>query len=194
MNPSMPATSNSTRQLIPRMLYEYAVAGAVLVMMGHLIASLWQLDWILGSWSFPFTLMVVVACMVMVLLTLRREEEHVAFGRAFGLALLVGWFTSLGFNLFILLFFNVFHPEHVEAFVDLEIEQSIQTVEMVGFDVDAFGREKMTSLCRDLSRWFLTPLGQAAHALAAIVWVTFVALIVAFILRRPPTTTAGFVG
>ena len=93
------------RHAIPSVLLGHAAAGAGMVFIGYFSAVLVHFDWMLGAWSTPFVLMVVVSVMVMVLLTVRRDEGTLGFGRAFRLSLLSGWITRIGYNIFNLLYF-----------------------------------------------------------------------------------------
>lgn len=165
-----------------------------MVVMGYFLACLVHFEWLLGTWSTPFVLMVVVAVMVMVLVTVRRDEGELMFGRAFGLALLAGWLARLGYNVFNLLYFRILHPEHVEAYVGLVVDKSTEALGVFGLDVESIGGPEMESLFREQAMWSLSPLGQAADAMTAVVWVALVALIVSIILKRPPASDAGLNG
>ncbi len=95
------------RPAIPGFLLGHGAAGAGLVLMGYLLAYLIRFEALLGHWSTPYVLTVVVSVMVMVLLTVRKEEGMLSFGRAFGLSLLAGFLVRLGYNAFMLLLFHV---------------------------------------------------------------------------------------
>ena len=184
------------RQAIPSVLLGHAAAGAGMVFVGYFSAVLVHFDWMLGAWSTPFVLMVVVAVMVMVLLTVRREEGTLGFGRAFGLSLLSGWIARIGYNLFNLLYFHWLRPNHVEAYVSLVAEKSEEALAVFGMDVasEAMGDMDMGSMLSEQALWSLSPLGQVTDALTSIFWVGLVALIVAAILRRSPENSAGVGG
>ena len=139
LNVTTTSPSRFDRSPVPSVLFGHAAAGAALVMIGYFLAILCHFEWILGAWSTPFVLMVVVAVMVMVLLTVRREEGELAFGRAFGLSLLAGWLARLGYNLFNLVYFHLLHPEHVEAYVKLVVDKSSEALGVFGLDAEALG-------------------------------------------------------
>ena len=191
MKTTTTSSSRLDRSPVPSVLFGHAAAGAALVMIGYFLAILRHFEWILGAWSTPFVLMVVVAVMVMVLLTVRREEGELAFGRAFGLALLAGWLARLGYNLFNLVYFHLLHPEHVEAYVELVVDKSSEALGVFGLDAEALGGADMAGLFREQALWSLSPAGQGADALTAIVWLAIVALIVSAILKRPPESGPG---
>ena len=184
------------RQAIPSVLLGHAAAGVGMVFVGYFSAVLVHFDWMLGAWSTPFVLMVVVAVMVMVLLTVRREEGTLGFGRAFGLSLLSGWIARIGYNLFNLLYFHWLRPNHVEAYVSLVAEKSEEALAVFGMDVasEAMADMDMGSMLREQALWSLSPLGQVTDALTSVFWVGLVALIVAAILRRSPENSAGVGG
>ncbi len=196
MNSTKISDVQQRRQAIPSVLLGHAAAGAGMVLIGYFSAVLVHFDWMLGAWSTPFVLMVVVSVMVMVLLTVRRNEGALGFGRAFGLSLLSGWIARMGYNLFNLLYFHWLRPNHVEAYVSLVAEKSEEALAVFGGDVasEAMGDMDMGSLFRDQALWSLSPLGQATDALISIFWVGLVALIVAAILRRPPENSVGLGG
>ena len=104
--------------------------------------------------------MVVVAVMVMVLLTVRREEGELAFGRAFGLSLLAGWLARFGYNLFNLVYFHLLHPEHVEAYVKLVVDKSMEALGVFGPRCRGAGGADMAGLFREQALWSLSPAGQ----------------------------------
>ena len=185
--------AHQRRQAIPSVLLGHAAAGAGMVFVGYFSAVLVHFDWMLGAWSTPFVLMVVVAVMVMVLLTVRREEGTLGFGRAFGLSLLSGWIARIGYNLFNLLYFHWLRPTHVEAYVSLVAEKSEEALAVFGMDVasEAMGDMDMGSMLREQALWSLSPFGQVTDALTSVFWVGLVALIVAAILRRSPENSAG---
>lgn len=184
------------RERIPSALWGHALAGALLVMAGYTVAYLIQFDWLLGNWSTPYVLMVVVAVMVMVLLTVRREEDGLAFGRAFGLAFLAGWLARIGYNLFNVLFFNLLRPDLGAAYADLVLEKSVEAFAAFGLDggmPSEMGGLSLETVIRDQAVWSISPAGQAVDALTGMVWVAIVALVVAAILRRPAESD-GFKG
>ena len=92
------------------------------------------------------------------------------------------------------LYFRLLHPEHVEAYVGLVVDKSTEALGVFGLDVESIGGPEMESLFREQAMWSLSPLGQAADALTAAVWVAMVALIVSIILKRPPASDAGLNG
>lgn len=181
------------RTALPSALWGHALAGSLLVMAGYVIAYLIQFDWLLGNWSTPYVLMVVVSVMVMVLLTVRREEGGLTLGRGFGLALLSGWLARIGYNVFMLLFFNLLRPDLAAAYGDLVLEKSMEAFAAFGLDggmPSEIEGMSMESLIRDQALWSLTPSGQLVDALTGIVWVAIVALVVAAILRKSAPTSA----
>ena len=193
MNLMQASDVQQRRQAIPSFLLGHAAAGAGLVFIGYFSAVLVHFEWMLGAWSTPFVLMVVVSVMVMVLLTVRREEGTLSFGRAFGLSLLSGWIARIGYNLFNLLYFHWLRPNHVEAYVSLLAAKSEEALAVFGMDLsqEAMRDMDLDSLFRDQALWSLSPLGQATDAVTSIFWVGLVALIVAAILRRSPENSAG---
>ena len=167
-----------------------------MVMAGYTVTYLIQFDWLLGNWSTPYVLMVVVAVMVMVLLTVRREESGLDFGRAFGLAFLAGWLARIGYNLFNVLFFNLLRPDLSAAYADLVLEKSVEAFAAFGLDggmPSEMGGVPLETVIRDQAVWSISPAGQAVDALTGMVWVAIVALVVAAILRRPADSD-GFKG
>ena len=184
----MPDSDSAHPNPIPSAVLGHAAAGAAMVFAGYVLAFLVQFDWLLGSWSTPFVLMVVVAVMVMVLLTVRREEDHLRFGRAFGLSVLAGWLARLGYNAFNLVFFNLLRPDLKPAYGDLVAEKSMEAFSLFGMDTADFGvGGDMEAMLRERAIETLTLGGQALDALVALVWVALVALIVSAILQRPPS-------
>ena len=157
-------------------------------MVGYFMAVLVHFEWLLGSWSTPFVLMVVVSVMVMVLLTVRQEEGGLQYGRAFGLSLLVGWLARLGYNMFNLLYFGLLHPDHAEDYANMLADKSTEALAVFGFglDVEAQDSSAMAEMFREQALWSLSPAGQAVDALTALLWVSLVAVIVSAILRRTP--------
>lgn len=192
---TMQNTSEFSRSAIPPALWGHALAGALLVMAGYVLAYLVQFDWLLGNWSTPYVLMVVVAVMVMVLLTVRKEEGGLAFGRAFLLAFVSGWLARIGYNIFMLLFFQILRPELAAAYADLVLDKSMEAFAAFGLDgaMPELEGLSMESMIRDQALWSLTLGGQAVDALTGMLWVAIVALVVAAILRRP-TADAEFKG
>ena len=178
------------RQDLPLLLFAHAGAGAALVMAGYFLAVLLHFEWLLGSWSTPFVLMVVVSVMVMVLLTVRHDEAGLRFGRAFGLSLLTGWLARLGYNLFNLLYFGLLHPEQAEDYANMLADKSTEALAVfgIGADMEVQSSTNMADMFREQALWSLTPAGQAADAMTALLWVSLVAAIVAAILRRSPDT------
>jgi len=177
------------RKSIPTVLYGHAAAGAAMVIVGYFLAVLVHFEWLLGSWSTPYVLMGVVAVMVMVLLTVRREEQGLAFRRAFGLAFLAGWLARMGYNLFILIFFGLLRPDLGEAYVELVLEKSLEAFAVFGLGgISELEGMSMETMLREQAVWSLSPAGQAVDALTAMFWVAIVALVVAAILRRLPAT------
>ncbi|RPG80857.1 MAG: DUF4199 family protein [Crocinitomicaceae bacterium TMED114] len=190
------AAKGTAHPTIPSALWGHALAGGLLVMAGYVVAYLIQFDWLLGNWSTPYVLMVVVAVMVMVLLTVRREEGGLAFGRAFGLAFLAGWLARIGYNLFLLVFFQILRPDLVDAYADLVLGKSMEAFSAFGLDggmpAEIEGMS-MEDLVRDQAVWSISPGGQVVDALTGMLWVAIVALVVAAILRRTAESD-GFKG
>ena len=181
-------------QRIPSKLFGHALAGAGLIVAGYSMAFLVNFEWLLGGWTTPFVLTVVVAVMVMVLLTVRQDEGKLAFGRAFGLSLLAGFLVRLGYNLFNLLLFQVLRPDLLDAYVALVIEKAEEALsafnlESLSADVEGFGALLETS-----TRYSMTFSGQCTDALTSIVWLAFVALIVSAVLKRGGQGDATFNG
>ena len=179
--------SRFCRDLPPSLLL-HAGLGAALVMVGYFMAVLVHFEWLLGSWSTPFVLMVVVSVMVMVLLTERQEEGGLLFGRAFGLSLLAGWLARLGYNVFNLLYFCLLRPGHAEDYANMLADKSTEALAVfgIGLDVDAQDSAVMSEMFREQALWSLTPAGQAVDAMTALLWVSLVAVIVSAVLRRTP--------
>ena len=184
----MPSPSFHSRRDLPPSLFLHAGLGAALVMVGYFMAVLVHFEWLLGSWSTPFVLMVVVSVMVMVLLTVRQEEGGIQFGRAFGLSLLAGWLARLGYNVFNLLYFGLLHPGHAEDYANMLADKSTEALAIFGIGLDAEVQDSttMTEMFREQALWSLSPAGQAADAMTALLWVSLVAAIVSAILRRTP--------
>ena len=182
----------SNRMPIPSAVLGHAAAGAGMVFAGYVLAFLVQFDWLLGSWSTPFVLMVVVAVMVMVLLTVRREEGRLPFGRAFGLSLLAGWLARMGYNLFNVVFFQLLRPDLRSAYGDLVAEKSMEAFSLFGIDPeDMGGTGDMEAMLHERAIETLSLGGQALDALVALLWVALVALIVSVILQRPSSVSEG---
>lgn len=184
----MSSRSSYSYKALPPSLFAHAGLGAALVMVGYFMAVMVHFEWLLGSWSTPFVLMVVVSVMVMVLLTVRQEEAGLAFGRAFGLSLLAGWLARLGYNVFNLVYFGVLHPKHAEDYANMLADKSTEALAVFGIGMDAVSqnKESMAEMFREQALWSLTPAGQAVDAMTAVLWVSLVAVIVAVILRRKP--------
>jgi hypothetical protein len=171
---------------IPDALLVHATAGASMILIGYFLAYLVQFDWLVGTWATPFVLMVVVAVMVMVLLTVRSDEDQLQFGRAFGLAFFSGWLARLGYNAFNLLLFGVMRPDLKAPYADLVVEKSMEAFELLGVDTLGGDRDemKLLTLFREEAEWTLTPLGQLRDGMLSMVWVALVALVVSAILQR----------
>ena len=191
---NLPGDPVAPSGLIPSKLFGHALAGAGLILAGYAMAFLVNFEWLLGGWTTPFVLTVVVAVMVMVLLTVRQDEGKLAFGRAFGLSLLAGFLARLGYNLFNLLLFQVVRPDLLDAYVALVIEKAEEALaafnlETLSSDVDGFGTLLETS-----TRYSLTLTGQCTDALTSIVWLALVALIVSAVLKRGAQPDGTFNG
>ena len=145
---------------------------------------------LLGSWTGPAVLMVVVMVMVMVLLTVRKEEGTLAFGRAFGLSLLVGVLARLGYNLFNILLFQFMRPDLQDVYVDLVMDKSNEVLMAFGGNIPTGMHEVMEPLIR----FSISIPGQLVDAGLNSIWVAFVALIVAAILKTSPEAEEGFNG
>jgi len=184
----MPSPLPLSRRDLPLSLFLHAGLGAALVVVGYFLAVLVHFEWLLGSWSTPFVLMVVVSVMVMVLLTVRQEEGGLHFARAFGLSLLAGWLARLGYNVFNLLYFGVLHPGHAEDYANMLADKSTEALAVFGIGLDAESQDSatMADMFREQALWSLTPAGQAVDAMTALLWVSLVAVIVSAILRRAP--------
>ena len=181
--------------IVPGALWGHAAAGFILVLVGYFSAYLIQFEWLLGSWSTPYVLMVVVAVMVMVLLTVRRDEGQLSLGRGFGLALLSGWLSRLGYNAFQLLFFSLLRPDLRGAYADLVLSKSMEALAVFGMGdaVDSGEANGVEALIREQALWSLSFTGQCVDAFTAGLWVALVALVVAAILRKK-TDETGFQG
>ena len=179
---------------IPSLLLGHSAAGFSLVLSGYLLAYMIRFEALLGYWSTPFVLTVVVAVMVMVLLSVRQEEGRLKFGRAFGLSLLAGFLVRLGYNSFMLLLFHVMRPDLVDAYVDLVLQKTEEA--MSAFNVgDVSGQwEDMVQMIEVSTRSSLTVGGQMADAFTGLVWLAFVAAVVSLILKRNPDKAEGFQG
>jgi len=188
LSSTMSSPTLRSRRDLPPSLFLHAGLGAVLVMVGYFMAVLVHFEWLLGSWSTPFVLMVVVSVMVMVLLTVRQEEGGLQYGRAFGLSLLAGWLARLGYNVFNLLYFGLLHPGHAEDYANMLADKSTEALAVFGIGLDAEAQDSsaMAEMFREQALWSLTPAGQAVDAMTALLWVSLVAAIVSAILRRTP--------
>ena len=179
---------------IPSKLYGHALAGAGLILVGYLMAFLVNFEWLLGGWTTPYVLTVVVAVMVMVLLTVRQDEGQLRFGRAFGLSLLAGFLARLGYNLFNLLLFQVLRPDLLDAYVALVVEKAEEA--LLAFNLGSLSEEMegFGALLETSTRYSMTFSGQCTDAMTSIVWLAFVALIVSAVLKRGGQGDATFNG
>ena len=184
MKTTTTSPSRLDRSPVPSVLFGHAAAGAALVMIGYFLAILRHFEWILGAWSTPFVLMVVVAVMVMVLLTVRREEGELVFGRAFGLRC---WPVA-GASRIQPVQSGVFPSPAPKA---LRPTSNWWWTNLGGkvFGLDAEALEETWRASFEQALWSLSPLGRG-DALTAIVWVAS-ALIVSAILKRPPESESG---
>ena len=180
-------------QVIAPAVYGHGLAGAALILMGYLLAYLIGFELILGNWATPFVLMVVVAVMVMVCLTVRREEGQLKFGRALGLSLLSGFLARSGYNLFNVLLLHIMRPDLKEAYVDLVIERSGELIRAFGGSMAMEGMD-LDAVMRESTQFSLSLTGQFVDLLWSSVWLLFVALVVAAILQRNRQKGAGFGG
>lgn len=178
------------RPAIPGFLLGHGAAGAGLVLMGYLLAYLIRFEALLGQWSTPYVLTVVVSVMVMVLLTVRKEEGMLSFGRAFGLSLLAGFLVRLGYNAFMLLLFHVIRPDLADVYVGLVVQQAEEA--MAAFNMIEW--PDIAEMVEESTRYSLTLTGQLGDACASLIWLAFVAAIVSLILRRKPRDGGGFRG
>ena len=182
------------RKAIPKLTYNHAFAGAALILMGYLLAYLVRFELLLGAWTTPYVLTVVVAVMVMVLVSVRNEEGSLRFGRAFGLAILAGFLARIGYNVFNVLLFHVLRPDLQDAYVDLIVDKAEEA--LVAFSGGALGdgENGLGAMLETSTRYSLTIPGQMVDAFSSLVWLAFVALIVAAILKRNPPQSGGFNG
>ena len=179
---------------IPSKLYGHALAGAGLILVGYLMAFLVNFEWLLGGWTTPYVLTVVVAVMVMVLLTVRQDEGQLRFGRAFGLSLLAGFLARLGYNLFNLLLFQVLRPDLLDAYVALVVEKAEEALSAFNLGSLSEEMEGFGALLETSTRYSMTFSGQCTDAMTSIVWLAFVALIVSAVLKRGGQGDATFNG
>jgi len=186
--PDPPARSD--RPLIPSFLYGHAMAGAGLILMGYLLAYMIQFESLMGVWTGPMILTVVVMVMIMVLITVRNEEGGLRFGRAFGLSLLAGMLARLGYNLFNLLLFHVMRPDLAAAYVDLVMDKTNQTYDSFGGAMPG----NMEVILERSTRFSISVPGQLLDAVMSVFWIGFVALIVAAVMKRNPDSAEGFQG
>ncbi len=186
----MTPTAEPTRKAIPPYLFGHAAAGAALILMGYLLAYMIRFESLLGSWTGPAVLTVVVMVMVMVLLTVRKEEGTLAFGRAFGLSLLAGVLARFGYNVFNILLFHVMRPDLLDVYVDLVLDKSNEVLMAFGGNMPA----GMDQMMEQSTRFSISVPGQLLDAGMNSIWVAFVALIVAAILKRSPAAEEGFNG
>ncbi len=187
-----PSPSTRQQDAIPLLLFGHAASGAALILIGYFAAYLVQFEALLGNWTTPYVLTVVVAVMVMVLISVRNDEGTLKFGRAFGLALLAGFLARVGYNLFNVLLFHVMRPDLQDAYVDLVVEKTAEALLL--FSGIADGVENGQALLEASARFSLSLPGQALDALGSLIWLVFVALIVAAILNRNPGSDRGFNG
>lgn len=183
-------SKRSERPLIPPFLFGHGLAGAGLILMGYLLAYMVQFESLLGAWTGPAMLTVVVMVMVMVLITAKREEGALRFGRAFGLSLISGMLTRLGYTVFNLLLFHVMRPDLRGAYVELVMDKSLETIGSLGGVMEV----SMTELLEKSTRFSISVPGQLLDAAMSAFWIAFVALIVAAIMKRNPETAGGFQG
>ncbi|MCH1582691.1 MAG: DUF4199 domain-containing protein [Flavobacteriales bacterium] len=179
---------------IPSKLYGHALAGAGLILVGYLMAFLVNFEWLLGGWTTPYVLTVVVAVMVMVLLTVRQDEGQLRFGRAFGLSLLAGFLARLGYNLFNLLLFQVLRPDLLDAYVALVVEKAEEALSAFNLGSLSEEMEGFGALLETSTRYSMTFSGQCTDAMTSIVWLAFVALIVSAVLKRGGQSDTTFKG
>ena len=180
-------------KVIPSAVLGHGLAGAALILIGYLSAYLIGFELILGNWATPFVLMVVVAVMVMVCLTVRREEAGLKYGRALGLSLLSGFLARSGYNVFNVLLFHIMRPDLKEAYVDLVVERSEELIMAFGGSVALEGMD-LGAMMRESTFFSLSLPGQVVDLLWSSVWLLFVALVVAAILKRNPPEITGFGG
>ncbi|MDA8695536.1 DUF4199 domain-containing protein [Flavobacteriales bacterium] len=179
---------------IPSLLFGHSAAGAGLVLSGYLLAYMIRFEALLGHWSTPFVLTVVISVMVMVLLSVRQEEGRLSFGRAFGLSLLSGFLVRLGYNIFMVLLFHVMRPDLVEAYVGLVLEKTEEA--LLAFNLGGLSeqRQEMMEMAALSTRNSLSLTGQFTDALVGLIWLAFVAAIVSLILKRKPVKSGVFRG
>jgi len=181
---------SASQRLIPSSLYGHAAIGASLILMGYFVAYLIRFESLMGLWTGPAILIVVVAVMVMVLLTVRREERGLRFGRAFGLALLSGMGARLGYSLFQFLLFHVIRPDLSEAYVQLTKDMSIEAFSAWGWSLPPEILDRLETSIRDS----LSFTGILLDALSSGLWIALVALIVAAFMYRRLESGNGFNG
>jgi len=189
-----PAEAGPMRKGIPSFLFGHAAAGASLVLVGYLLAYMIRFEALLGQWSTPFVLTVVVSVMVMVLLSVRNEEGTLDFGRAFGLSLLAGFLARLGYNMFMLLLFHAMRPDLVEAYVELVVRKSEEALEALNIGGVSEEWGGMVELFKESTRNSLSWGGQLVDALTSLVWLAFLAAIVSLILKRRLPDDGSFRG
>ena len=178
------------RKAIPHYVYAHGAAGAALILMGYLLAYLIQFEAILGEWTGTAIFTVVVMVMVMVLLTVRREEKTLAFGRAFGLSVFAGFLARLGYTAFHLLIFHVMRPDLTEPYVDLLVNESVKVFALIGMSIP----EEAEAMMEQSSRFFISVPGQFFDVVFGMLWISIVALVVAAILKRNPDSLKGMKG
>ena len=186
--PVEPVTAS--RPLIPSCLYGHALAGAGLILMGYLLAFMIRFESLLGHWTGPAILTVVVMVMVMVLLTVRKEEGGLSFGRAFGLSLLAGMLARMGYTVFNVLLFHVLRPDLVDAYVDLIMEKTGEALSVFGGEMPL----GMDEMLEQSTRFAVSVPGQLLDAATSVFWIGFVALVMAAFLKRTPAPVDGFQG
>ncbi len=189
-----PVQTGPGPKAIPSLLYGHSAAGAGLVLMGYLLAYMIRFEALLGQWSTPFVLTVVVSVMVMVLLSVRQVEGALGFGRAFGLSLLAGFLARLGYNAFMVLLFHVMRPDLVEAYVGLVLRKAEEALE--AFNIGGMSEEwgGMVEMIEDSTRASLSLSGQLTDALTSLVWLALLAAIVSLILKRRLAEDGSFRG
>lgn len=180
-------------EMIPSAVLGHGLAGAALILMGYLLSYLIGFELILGNWATPFVLMVVVAVMVMVCLTVRRQEGGLKFGRALGLSLVSGVLARSGYNVFNVLLFHIMRPDLKGAYVDLVVERSEELIMAFGGSAALDGMD-LGAVMRESTLFSLSLPGQIVDLLWSLVWLLIVGLVVAAILRRHRPESTGFEG
>lgn len=180
-------------EMIPAAVLGHGLAGAALILMGYLLSYLIGFELILGNWATPFVLMVVVAVMVMVCLTVRRQEGGLKFGRALGLSLVSGVLARSGYNVFNVLLFHIMRPDLKGAYVDLVVERSEELIMAFGGSAALDGMD-LGAVMRESTLFSLSLPGQIVDLLWSLVWLLIVGLVVAAILRRHRPESTGFEG